>query len=45
MQTFLYPGSFDPFTSGHLDIAVRAASMCDKLYIAVMDNPNKNCSL
>lgn len=44
MQTFLYPGSFDPFTSGHLDIAVRAASMCDKLYIAVMDNPNKNCS-
>jgi len=38
----LYPGSFDPFTNGHLDIAKRALKMCDHLYVAVVGNPNKN---
>jgi len=38
----LYPGSFDPVTNGHLDIARRAHAMCDEMHIAVVDNPSKN---
>jgi len=42
MTTLLFPGSFDPFTRGHRDIARRAARICDKLYVAVMHNDSKN---
>ena len=38
----LYPGSFDPLTNGHLDIAQRAYQVCDQLHIAVVANPSKN---
>lgn len=38
----LYPGSFDPLTNGHLDIAHRAYQVCDQLHIAVVSNPSKN---
>jgi len=37
----IYPGSFDPVTNGHLDIATRAAKLFDKLIIGVYDTPNK----
>src|SRR5260221_9873589 len=37
----LYPGSFDPVTNGHLDIAQRAFSLCDELHMAVVANPSK----
>ena len=37
----IVPGSFDPITKGHLDIINRAAQMYDKVYVAVMINPNK----
>jgi pantetheine-phosphate adenylyltransferase len=37
----LYPGSFDPVTYGHIDIALRGAKLADKLIIAVLKNPNK----
>ena len=37
MVVAVYPGSFDPITYGHLDIAVRAANLFDKVYIAVVD--------
>jgi len=37
----IYPGSFDPITNGHLDIATRAAKLFDKLIIGVYDTPNK----
>jgi pantetheine-phosphate adenylyltransferase len=37
----IYPGSFDPITNGHLDIATRAAKLFDKLIISVYDTPNK----
>ncbi len=37
----IFPGSFDPFTRGHWDIARRALSMFDKLYIAVGYNIHK----
>jgi pantetheine-phosphate adenylyltransferase len=38
----IYPGTFDPITMGHLDIATRALSLCDRLIIAVGDNRNKS---
>ena len=38
----LYPGSFDPVTNGHLDIAERAFKICDELHVAVVANPSKN---
>lgn len=41
MNTLIYPGSFDPFTNGHVDIAGRAARLCDRLYIAILTNSAK----
>jgi pantetheine-phosphate adenylyltransferase len=38
----IYPGTFDPITNGHLDIATRAAKLFDKLIIAVYATPNKH---
>jgi pantetheine-phosphate adenylyltransferase len=38
----VYPGSFDPLTNGHLDIARRAAQLFDTLVIAVYAFPDKN---
>lgn len=38
----VYPGTFDPVTLGHLDIAHRALKLCDRLIIAVGDNRNKS---
>lgn len=41
MRIFVYPGSFDPVTNGHLDIINRAARICDKLIVAVLVNRSK----
>lgn len=41
MKTFIYPGSFDPVTNGHLDIIERASKICDKLIVAVLVSHNK----
>lgn len=38
----VYPGSFDPLTNGHLDIAQRAARLFDILIVAVYALPDKN---
>jgi pantetheine-phosphate adenylyltransferase len=38
----VYPGSFDPLTNGHLDIARRAARLFDTLIVAVYAFPDKN---
>jgi len=38
----IYPGSFDPVTNGHLDIANRAAALFDQLIIGVYDVPQKH---
>lgn len=37
----LFPGSFDPATQGHLDVARRAAGMFDELVLCVLTNPAK----
>jgi pantetheine-phosphate adenylyltransferase len=37
----LYPGSFDPFTYGHLDILERAASLFNKVVVTVAVNTRK----
>ena len=39
MLTALYPGRFDPVTNGHIDIAQRAASIFEKVVIAIYDLP------
>ena len=42
MKTAIYPGSFDPITSGHFNIIRRAANIFDKLIVCVMVNAGKN---
>ena len=42
MTVAVYPGTFDPITNGHLDIAVRAARLFQKVVIGVYDTPAKN---
>ena len=37
----VYPGTFDPFTRGHEDIVRRAASIFDRVVIAIAVNPSK----
>ena len=34
-RTALYPGTFDPFTNGHVDIVQRATKLCDHLVIGI----------
>jgi pantetheine-phosphate adenylyltransferase len=42
MTAAIYPGSFDPITNGHLDIATRASMLFDQVIIGVYDTPSKN---
>ena len=41
MNRAVYPGSFDPFTNGHLDITERSAAIFDELIVAVLVNDSK----
>ena len=41
MKIAIYPGSFDPITSGHLNIIQRASKIFDKLIVCVMVNAVK----
>ena len=38
----LFPGTFDPFTNGHLDLTRRAARLFDRVIVAVAVNPGKS---
>jgi pantetheine-phosphate adenylyltransferase len=38
----IYPGTFDPFSLGHLDIVIRAKQIYDAVTVAVSDNARKN---
>ena len=41
MRIAVYPGSFDPLTNGHVDVALRAKKFFDKVIIMVADNASK----
>ena len=41
MRTAVLPGSFDPITVGHLDLAARAAALFDRVILCVMINGEK----
>jgi pantetheine-phosphate adenylyltransferase len=42
LRIAVYPGSFDPITNGHKDIAERAARLFDQLIVAVYEHPAKD---
>jgi pantetheine-phosphate adenylyltransferase len=42
MRTAIYPGSFDPFTNGHLDVVQRAARLFDRVIVAVARSDSKH---
>lgn len=41
MTIAVYPGSFDPVTNGHIDIATRASVIFERVIVAVYDTPSK----
>jgi len=38
----IYPGSFDPVTNGHIDIAERGLKLFDEIIVAILHNPVKD---
>lgn len=42
MTKAIYPGSFDPITNGHIDVAIRASESFEELTIGMMVNPKKS---
>jgi len=42
MRTVIYPGSFDPVTNGHLDVAQRATKLFDRVIVAVARSESKH---
>jgi pantetheine-phosphate adenylyltransferase len=42
MRTAIYPGSFDPFTNGHLDVVQRASRLFDRVIVAVAKSDGKH---
>lgn len=43
MVAAVYPGRFDPVTLGHVDIAQRAATLFDRVVVAVYELPPSGC--
>ena len=43
-KTAIYPGSFDPFTNGHLDIVRKASEIFDRVYVVIGVNAEKRRS-
>lgn len=41
MNKAIYPGTFDPITRGHEDLVLRAASLFDRVILAIADSPSK----
>lgn len=40
-RSAIYPGTFDPITNGHHDLVRRAATIFDRVVVAIAANPNK----
>ena len=40
-NTVIYPGTFDPITNGHVDLAERAAKLFDKVVVAIAHSEKK----
>ncbi|PZS19755.1 MAG: pantetheine-phosphate adenylyltransferase [Acidimicrobiales bacterium] len=45
MRIALFPGSFDPFHNGHLEIVERASRLFDQVVVAALRNPQKGAPL
>jgi len=41
MTSAIYPGSFDPITQGHIDVAERAARVFDRVIVAIYERSEK----
>jgi len=41
----VYPGTFDPITNGHVDLAARAAPLFDRLIVGIAESPSKGPSI
>ena len=41
MRRAVYPGTFDPFTNGHLDVLRQTSRVFDEVFVAVLNNPGK----
>jgi pantetheine-phosphate adenylyltransferase len=42
VKTVVYPGTFDPITNGHVDLAQRAAKLFDKVIVAIASSEKKS---
>ena len=43
-MTVIMPGSYDPVTTGHLEMIKRVAAEADEVYAVIFNNPNKTCT-
>ena len=44
-QKAIYPGTFDPFTNGHLDVLERALNIFEEVVVVIAENSQKNTLL
>ncbi len=45
MTLAIYPGSFDPITNGHMDVALRAARLFDRIILSIYEGSDKPSAL